>query len=80
MGQSPKTREVPHAEGVSPNLVGGSREQPDKASPKELVVASSEPTKDKSSNVFQDVQKPMKLPPLPSFASENSEDVDALGR
>ena len=30
-----------------------------------------EPTKDKSSHVPQEVQKPMKLPPLPSFAGED---------
>ena len=63
--------------GVSPSLGGGSREPPDKASPKESVV---EPTKEKSSHVPQDVQKPMKLPPLPSFAGEDREDVDALDR
>ena len=57
-------------EGVSPTLRGGSSEN-DKDVGAKKVVSRDTPGSD---------EKPLKLPPLPTFDGTSREDVDALGR
>jgi len=45
----------------------------------EMASQSSQSHGEEASSVSQ-IEKPLKLPPLPAFDGSNTEDVDALGR